>query len=69
MSVGGDQLIEPGQPIAPVATAPAQAFIPLKLPTLQRRVKTWRTERAKEMVVGSLFKSAAMPAKFDEETT
>lgn len=31
-----------------------------QLRTLQRRVKTWRTERAKEMVLGSLRKSAAM---------
>ena len=34
-----------------------------QLRTLQRRVKTWRVERAKEMVLGSLRKSAAMPAK------
>ena len=34
-----------------------------QLRTLQRRVKTWRTERAKEMVLGSLRKSAAMPAE------
>lgn len=31
-----------------------------QLRTLQRRVKIWRTERAKEMVLGSLRKSAAM---------
>jgi hypothetical protein len=34
-----------------------------QLRTLQRRVKTWRTERAKEMVLGILRKSAAMFAK------
>ena len=34
-----------------------------QLRTLQRRVKTWRTERAKEMVLGSLRKSAAMLAE------
>ena len=34
-----------------------------QLRTLQRRVKAWRTERAKEMVLGSLRKSAAMPAE------
>ena len=34
-----------------------------QLRTLQRRVKSWRIERAKEMVLGSLHKSAAMPAE------
>jgi hypothetical protein len=34
-----------------------------QLRTLQRRVKTWRAERAKEMVLGRLQKSATMPAK------
>jgi hypothetical protein len=34
-----------------------------QLRTLQRRVKAWRTERAKEMVLGSLRKSAAMLAE------
>jgi hypothetical protein len=34
-----------------------------QLRTLQRRVKTWRTERAKEMVLGSLRKPAAMLAE------
>ncbi|WP_426148967.1 hypothetical protein [Polaromonas sp. DSR2-3-2] len=32
-----------------------------QLRTLQRRVKSWRIERAKKMVLGSLHKSAAMP--------
>ena len=34
-----------------------------QLRTLQRRIKTWRAERAKEMVLGSLQKSAAMPVE------
>jgi len=34
-----------------------------QLRTLQRRVKSWRIERAKEMVLGSLHKSATMPAE------
>ena len=34
-----------------------------QLRTLQRRVKAWRVERAKEMVLGSLRKSAVMPAE------
>jgi hypothetical protein len=34
-----------------------------QLRTLQRRVKTWRAERANEMVLGRLQKSATMPAK------
>jgi hypothetical protein len=33
-----------------------------QLRTLQRRVKAWRAERAKEMVLGCLRKSAVMPA-------
>ncbi len=40
-----------------------------QLRTLQRRVKTWRTEWAKEMVLASLRKSAAEAEKSDEETT
>lgn len=40
-----------------------------QLRTLQRRVKTWRTERAKEMVLGSLRKSAAEAEKSERETT
>jgi hypothetical protein len=34
-----------------------------QLRTLQRRIRTWRSERAKEMVLGSLQKSAAMPVE------
>ena len=34
-----------------------------QLRTLQRRIKAWRAERAKEMVLGSLQKSVAMPAE------
>ena len=34
-----------------------------QLRTLQRRVKDWRAERAKEMVLGCLRKSADMPAE------
>ena len=34
-----------------------------QLRTLQRRVKAWRTERAKKMVLGSLRKAAAMHAE------
>ena len=34
-----------------------------QLRTLQRRVKTWRAERAKELILGSLRKAAAMPAE------
>jgi len=34
-----------------------------QLRTLQRRVKAWRNQRVKEMVLGSLRKSAAMPAE------
>ena len=34
-----------------------------QLRTLQRRVKAWRAERAKEMVLGCLRKSAVMPAE------
>jgi len=34
-----------------------------QLRTLQRRVKAWRSQRVKEMVLGSLRKSAAMPAE------
>jgi hypothetical protein len=34
-----------------------------QLRTLQRRVKAWRAERAKEMILGSLRKSAVMPAE------
>ena len=45
------------------AMIPDQYASKAQLRTLQRRVKTWRTERAKEMVLGSLRKSAAMPAK------
>jgi hypothetical protein len=33
-----------------------------QLRTLQRRVKAWRSQRVKEMVLGSLRKSSAMPA-------
>ena len=33
-----------------------------QLRTLQPRVKAWRNQRVKEMVLGSLRKSAAMPA-------
>ena len=40
-----------------------------QLRTLQRRVKIWRTERAKEMVLGSLSKSVTMFEKSDRETT
>lgn len=40
-----------------------------QLRTLQRRVKIWRTERAKEMVLGSLRKSVTMFEKSDRETT
>ena len=34
-----------------------------QLRTLQRRVKAWRAERAKEMILGRLRKSTAMPAE------
>ena len=34
-----------------------------QLRTLQRRVKAWRAERAKEMVLGRLLNSAKMPAE------
>ena len=34
-----------------------------QLRTLQRRVKAWRAERAKEMILGRLCKSAVMPAE------
>jgi hypothetical protein len=34
-----------------------------QLRTLQRRVKAWRSQRVKEMVLGSLRKSAVMPAE------
>jgi hypothetical protein len=34
-----------------------------QLRTLQRRVKAWRAERAKEMILGSLRKSAVIPAE------
>ncbi|MFJ1258410.1 transposase family protein [Cupriavidus sp. CuC1] len=34
-----------------------------QLRTLQRRVKAWRVERAKEMVLGGLHKSAVMPTE------
>jgi len=34
-----------------------------QLRTLQRRVKAWRAERAKEMILGSLRKSAVTPAE------
>ena len=34
-----------------------------QLRTLQRRVRTWRIERAKEMVLGSLRKSAVISAE------
>ena len=45
------------------AMMPALYASKAQLRTLQRRVKTWRTQRAKEMVLGSLRKSAAMPAE------
>ncbi|MDM0053511.1 hypothetical protein [Variovorax sp. J22R115] len=32
-----------------------------QLRTLQRRVKAWRSERVKKMVLGSLSKSRAVP--------
>ena len=34
-----------------------------QLRTLQRRVKAWRAERAKEMILGRLRKSSVMPAE------
>ena len=34
-----------------------------QLRTLQRRVKNWRAERAKELILGSLRKAAVMPAE------
>ena len=34
-----------------------------QLRTLQRRVKAWRAERAKEMILGRLRKPAVMPAE------
>jgi len=34
-----------------------------QLRTLQRRVKAWRAERAKEMILGRLRKSTFMPAE------
>jgi hypothetical protein len=34
-----------------------------KLRTLQRRVKAWRAERVKELILGGLRKSAAIPAE------
>jgi hypothetical protein len=40
-----------------------------QLRTLQRRFKTWRNERAKEMVLGSLCKPTAMSAKSVEATS
>ena len=35
----------------------------VQLRTLQRRVKAWRAERAKEMILGRLRKSSVMPAE------
>jgi hypothetical protein len=40
-----------------------------QLRNLQRRVRTWRTERAKEMVLGSLRKLATVSEKSVEKTT
>jgi len=34
-----------------------------KLRTLQRRVKAWRAERVKELILGGLRKSAAISAE------
>ena len=34
-----------------------------KLRTLQRRVKVWRAERAKEMILGSLRKATRTPVE------
>ena len=34
-----------------------------QLRTLQRRVKAWRAERAKEMILGRLRMSTVMPAE------
>jgi hypothetical protein len=34
-----------------------------QLRTLQRRVKAWRVERAKGMILGRLRKSSVMPAE------
>ena len=34
-----------------------------QLRTLQRRVKAWRAERAKEMILGRLRKSTGIPAE------
>ena len=34
-----------------------------QLRTLQRRVKAWRAERAKEMVLGCLRKTSEMPVE------
>ena len=34
-----------------------------QLRTLQRRVKVWRAERAKQMILGRLRKAAVMPAE------
>jgi hypothetical protein len=45
------------------ALAPDVYASKAQLRTLQRRVKVWRAERVKEMVLGRLTKSAAMPAE------
>ena len=42
-----------------VAMAPDAYAGKAQLRTLQRRVKTWRSQRVKEMILGSLHKSAA----------
>jgi hypothetical protein len=34
-----------------------------QLRTLQRRVKAWRAERAREMILGRLRKSTGIPAE------
>jgi hypothetical protein len=41
----------------------------VQLRTLQRRVKSWRSERVKEMVLGSLGKSKAAPVEVDRRKT
>ncbi|MCY0855021.1 hypothetical protein [Cupriavidus sp. D39] len=46
-----------------VAMVPDAYASKAQLRTLQRRVKAWRVERAKEMVLGSLRKSAVMPTE------
>lgn len=67
-TIEGWLILEPGVAVSDLMDRLA-AMIPnlyaskAQLRTLQRRVKAWRTERAKKMVLGSLRKAAAMHAE------